>query len=163
MSIYKTTARTENDYQKVIYNDSGNIIDICDMTGLTPFQELLNKEEKAHLRGENREAQVEAVSALLAYIVKDKDPLQIVIRLFLLAYTINPSLIDGMTLEQIGKHLGGISKQRLSAKLKKQDAIIHYKGRNRKSDEQKKIYSEKQKEVWRKRKKLTTATSKCNK
>lgn len=154
INICKTTKRTENDYVKAIYNDAGNIIDIADLTAVTPFDALLNKEDKAALFGEEqtREAQTEALAGLLAYLLKDKNPLQICIRIFLIAYVIRPELIDGMTLAAIGKHLGGISKQRISAKLKQQDSILPYKGRNRKSEEQKEIYAEAQKKAWKRRK-----------
>jgi 23S rRNA maturation mini-RNase III len=100
-----------------------------------------------------REAQVDALAGLMAYLLKDQVPLEICIRIFLIAYVIRPELINGMTLSQIGKHLGGISKQRICAKLKKQDKIIPYHGRNRKSEEQRKIYSESQKKAWEKRRK----------
>lgn len=154
ININKTTKRTENDYAKAVWNDAGNIIDIADLTAKTPFDDLLNKEEKDLLNNKEqyRDAQVEAMGGLMSYLLKDKNPLQICIRIFLIAYVIRPELIDGMTLAAIGKHLGGISKQRISAKLKQQDGFLPYKGRNRKSEEQKKIYSKAQKKVWKKRK-----------
>lgn len=154
LSKVNQAKRTENDFVQAILDKSGDVIDIADITGKTPFDELMEKEEREALdsREENREAQVEAISALLAYILKDKDPLQICIRIFLLAYVINPQLVDGMSLAMIGRHLGGISKQRLSTKLKQQDKAIGYRGRNRKTETQKQTYSEVQKEVWKKRK-----------
>ena len=154
LNITKTTKRTENDFVKAIYSDSGNLVDIADITAKTPFDELLEKEEREGLyqQEEYRSAQVEVVGALLSYLLKDKEPLQICIRIFLLAYVINPDLIDGMTLKTIGETLGGISKQRISAKLKQQDKLIPYRGRNRKSTEQKATYSKSAKKAWIKRK-----------
>ncbi|MEI6376632.1 MAG: hypothetical protein WCO97_05510 [bacterium] len=154
MTITKTTKRTENDFVKAIYDNAGNIIDIADLTGKTPFEDLCTKEEAASIycEEEHREAQVEALSGLMSYLMKDKNPLQICIRAFLICYVVRPELIDGMTLAEIGNHLGGLSRQRIGAKLKLQDAILPVKGRNRKSEAQKAQYSTVQKAAWIKRK-----------
>jgi hypothetical protein len=146
-------SRQEVDYERAIYDKSGDLVDIAQLTGKTPFDELLTKEERALLSGDDhREAQIEALSGLLGYILKDTDPLQVAIRVFLLGYTIKPELVDGMTLAQLGKRLGGLSKQRLNTKLKAQDKWLGYQGRNRKSAEQRKAQSISAKKMWRKRK-----------
>lgn len=146
-------SRQEVDYEKAIYDKAGDLVDIAHLTGKTPFEELLSKEERESLIGDDyREAQVEALSGLLGYIFKDGDPLQATIRAYLLAYTIRPELVGGMTLAEIGKRLGGLSKQRLNTKLKAQDKWLGYAGRNRKSAEQRHAQSIAAKKMWRKRK-----------
>jgi hypothetical protein len=152
MQMIVKHSRQEVDYQKAIYSNSGELVDIADLTGKTPFDDLLSKEEQESLQGECREAQMEAISGLLSYILKDTDPLQIAIRVFLLAYTVRPALVNGMTLSQIGEKLGGISKQRLNVKLKAQDAWLGYQGRNRKSADQRKAQSAAAKKAWKTRK-----------
>lgn len=145
-------ARQEVDFQRAIYDQAGDLVDIAHLTGRTPFDDLLDKEERALIQGDDfRDAQLEALSGLLGYILKDCDPLQVAIRVFLLAYTIKPELVAGMTLAELGRKLGGLSKQHLNIKLKAQDDWLGYKGRNRKSDEQRKAQSLAAKKTWRKR------------
>jgi hypothetical protein len=150
-------AKSEADSKQIAYDEETNTLDIYDITGKTPFDELMSAEERAGLAAaeEHRDAQVEAVSKLLAYICSDIDPKQIAIRVFMIAYAVKPSLVFGMTLDKIGKafvqlsehtkkklrgfgmtdadmsKLFGVSKQRLAQALKKQDDLLGYRGRNR--------------------------------
>jgi len=141
----------------IIYGNQGEIMDIADLTAKTPFDDLMEKEEREQMEStlDHREAQVCAISGILSYLFKDCDPEHVCIRAFLLAYTVNPSLLDiggKITLKTIGIALGGMSKQRISQHLQKQDKEFPIKRRGAKSPAVKKIYSDIQKEAWRKKK-----------
>lgn len=156
MNLTKIKRKTEFSANKALFNHQGDIIDIADLTGRTPLDDLMDKEEIAgnEWKLDHKEAQVDSISALLSYLLKDKDPVAICTRIFLLGYVIRPELINGMTLQEIAKVLGR-SKNSINQKLKQQDELIQYKGANRKTDEQIAQYRKSAKTGWKKRRKDT--------
>lgn len=126
-------------YALSISNES--IVDVYELSGNTPFNDLLTKEEREALADaiEHREVRVEAISGLLSYLFKPVNdhipaPLEVALRSFILAYTINPQLISNLSLSQIGEIFGGISRQALSARLLKNDKTLNIRAKSRKSD-----------------------------
>lgn len=158
LSITKPQQLQEINPCSVIYGYHGDIIDIADLTSKTPFDDLMAKEERDMMEAtlDHREAQISAISGLLSYLFKNTDPLHICIRAYLLAYTVNPSLLDfggtKITLESIGKKLGGLKKATVSKHLQDQDKTFPIKRRGKKSDATKAKYSDIAKKVWKNRK-----------
>jgi len=102
----------------------------------TPYETLAAQEEK------DKDCciiyAVDALSALISYLLKDLRPSAIAARVLLLAYTIRPEIINGMNLEEIGK-IVGCSRQNLSQKLETQDNVFTRLGRNRRPEELKSL------------------------
>jgi hypothetical protein len=115
----------------------------------TPLDLLLEKEERTALENvgvrESRAIRSEALSAFLAYCFSPVNNTKATVfdalqKLWLICYCIRPDLIDGMSLEKIGKMFGGESRQTLSKRVLKINKEINMRSRNQKSDTSVSIY-----------------------
>lgn len=123
---------------RLVFDEAG-VKDIVDVTGKTPFDDLLEKEDLDRLSGESfevREIQTETVSRLLSFLFKKKheklpDPTEVALRCFTLAYSVSPSLIDAMSMSEIAalfKRTGAMFSKRVAA----QDTALNIRARTRK-------------------------------
>ena len=156
-SIQNHSNVSEATCHKLFYNDD-DVLDIADLTGKTPFDELMAKEERDTLDHEDyRQAQIEALSGLLSFLFKrtkkdeEPSPKETAIRLWLLTYTMRPELIGARTLAQIGV-LFEMTGQNLSKRLIKQNDETGLRARNRKSESARKKYSKLTTARWREKK-----------
>lgn len=129
----------------------GDLDGIADLTGKTPFDALLEAEEREglaeHLTADERAIRVEAISALMSFIFRPVNnqvpgPQEVAMRVFTLCYSLAPSLIGGMSLAEIGKLFGDKSRQMLSKRLLKSDEELNLRSRNRKSETARLTYSQ---------------------
>jgi hypothetical protein len=131
-----------------LYYIDDDIVDIADISGKTPFDDLCSKEEREVLRGneEHREAQVEAISAVLSYLFKKTrkgeypTPRETALRLWILVHTIKPELLCVSTLAEIGK-LFNTTGQNISHRLIEQNEETNLRARNRKAEHTRQTYS----------------------
>jgi len=118
-----------------------NAHEIEAVVGRTPFTDLLEAEERAHLDAHEIEEQtikIEAISALLSYFFapingKMPNPLEVLQKVYVLCYTIAPANIEGWSLNKIAKCFDS-SRQCFSKKLLKQNELLNLRSRNQKSD-----------------------------
>lgn len=127
--------------------------------GVTPLDEIVEQEEAtAHssaeefTKVETARIKADAVSALLGYLFspfnnKIPSPVEVSSKLFLLAYTIRPELIEGWSLERIAKCFDS-NRQCFSKRLIKQDSELNLRARNRKGAIAVSLYREGCKEWW---------------
>lgn len=159
MQISSKSNLVENSAQAlaVINRDLKEFDVIC---GKTPLDDLLEKEDREALGivsdQEEMEIKCEAVSAALAYLFgplngKTPSPLDVLQRLYVLAYTLRPALIEGWSLADIAKCFDS-SRQVFSKRLIKQNEKLGTRSRNQKSDTSVSVYREGTKEWHRERK-----------
>jgi hypothetical protein len=128
--------------------------DLCELSSLvggTPLDELIkaetDQEEAIYL-----DIRKEVVAGVLSWLFAPirgyvPSPNETATRLWVLCFLINPSLIGGMSLSQIGKlFTDEISRATLSARVKKASATLNIKSRNSKSATSCAKYSEIQKD-----------------
>jgi len=136
----KSTVQEGDCSRLVISGD--DMTDLVSLTSKTPFDELVTAEERALITGvvseEERSIRIAAISGVLSFLFKpigDKipSPWETAVRLWLLVFTVNPSLCGSISLERMGRLFGSVSKQTLSKRLLKQNSSLSLRARNSKS------------------------------
>lgn len=143
---FKHTTVQETEARRTVLTQSGEI-DIVD--NKTPLDELIEKEEQG--KSEIREAQIDALSRFMLFLLSDAEPLKVALRVYLMAYTLRPSLINNITLSEIAQRFN-TTKQNCSKKLINLNDSSGVRARTRKKDSSREIYRQKALESWEKRK-----------
>ena len=94
--------------------DGDLINDVRAVAGSSPLDSLVQKEEEDEQEKQLTDAKKEVVSGLLSFLhkpVRDYlvSPQELVTRVYVLTYLLNPSLINSMSLAELGKILGEAS------------------------------------------------------
>jgi hypothetical protein len=139
--------------------DSDLCADVVSICQKTPAQLLMEQEEKDEVASDILDTRKQVVGALLSFIfkpVKNRLPsvFEVSTRVWILTYLCAPSLINALSLQEIGKLLGeafdtpDLSRQLLSARSRKMSSSLNIIARSQKSQTSNEKYSALAKERW---------------
>lgn len=141
--------------------DGDFINDVAQVVGRanSPLDALIDSEEYDQEESKYAEARKDSISALLSWIYKPvrnnlPSPLEVVTRIYVLTYLVAPTLLQSLSLAQIGKALasmtGGdpISRATLSARVQKTSSELNVRCRTMKSSTASEKYSNIAKQRW---------------